>query len=151
VEVTNAMKKFMLPTLAAVPIALLVFGLPGDSPRAEAAEATQAFGLNHRLTWDCVTEDVLGGPETVKSYKVSVYDPTGTPDLPIMVYTGPGAECFAAATHFVSTLPNGSVVRFAVKAIDLADNESAWSEPLDLRVDTVPPKPPSRPGCSLFK
>ena len=129
-------------------LALIVGLALGQTPGTSGGRV----GLRHVLTWDPVTVDVTGAPETVASYEVAL-------SLPLVDLNTPGATPIALrnvagtslpATDFLPTVPHGTTVRAWVRAIDEAGNVSAWSEYLEVTVDLQPPAAPSRPGCRLL-
>lgn len=108
---------------------------------------TVGTGTNS-LTWDAVTTDINGKPETLLGYKFGVF-PKGTtfPDAktPTSVmrsfFVPPTSVEIAMATIQGTTpLPAGEYV-FAVQAVDAAGNPGPWtSEPTTL--DVSPPAAP---------
>lgn len=97
------------------------------------------------LTWDAPTTNVDGSVcDDLSGYVLAVT----SQDVADLNAGGTIIEAFAVGTNLYSLasldIPDGPV-RFWVKAIDLAGNESVWSEFLDLELDATKPGAPGRP------
>jgi hypothetical protein len=97
------------------------------------------------LSWDQVTKDVQGNPETLAGYELAVL-PAGK-DLnagavPIKVLAV-GVDDWAGVpiTRLAEGFSPGPYT-FQVRATDAAGNKSAWSDSLELILDGVAPAMP---------
>jgi len=98
------------------------------------------------LSWDAVTTDIEGKPETIAGYEVSIGTPTIDPNLNPELITG--IIQVPADTRTADGIPlflNKSMGKYHifVRAIDAAGNWSIYSDPLEITWDPVPPAKPT--------
>lgn len=81
---------------------------------------TGALAQSVVATWEAVTQDINGQPESLRGYHVAWGTARGGPY--------PNGQSTGVVTQLrIDNLQNGQRYYFVVKAIDLAGNESAWS------------------------
>lgn len=134
----------MMPKLYTIASILAVFLLLGA-----ADPGPQVAGPTARLAWDHSGLAADGSAEEVVEFELEVLDAAGSVSLASRTIaacevTGP-MTCEEAIGVF---LPQGTYT-FRVRAIDAAANASAWSTPLQVRLDLVPPAAPS--GCRILR
>lgn len=143
------MKKFLLGMSTVLVLGALTVGWVGSG---QAQVGKQYVGNNSLFTWDPVALNADGTPcVDLAGYRVGIFPvalPLGAPTATVMV---DGAVTSQPAAPLLVGILQGTPMRIAVQAYDLAGNPSAWSESVELTVDTVPPAPPSKPGCAILK
>lgn len=96
-----------------------------------------------KVTWDPVTLDVGGNPETIARYEL-VVSPEGAPipEEPRLLVTAPTVEAALGLWMLGRLLPAGNYEARA-RAVDSEGNVSDWTAPLVLAwPDLVPPAVP---------
>lgn len=145
------MKKF----LAAVPIlVVLLFGL---GLVADAQNVTQYFSATCVFSWDAVTTDIEGGPETISYYELAAFPantvlfppPTPAP-VPLATTQIPGDTTTGAGILLWTKIPSGTAIRLSVRCSDLAGNLSDWADPLDGILDMKKPHKPNKPWWKVY-
>ena len=131
-----------LYTIASILAVSLLLGAADPGP--------PVAGPTARLAWDHSGLAADGSAEEVVEFDLEVLDAAGTQTLasrsiPACEVTG-AMTCEEAVGPF--GLPQGTYT-FRVRAVDAANNASAWSAPLVVRLDLVPPSPPT--GCRLLR
>ncbi|MHA2032788.1 MAG: hypothetical protein ACW99Q_25740 [Candidatus Kariarchaeaceae archaeon] len=122
-------------------MAMFVGGVPTFGQQPETCN------ISGSITWDAVTQDIQGNPETIVHYQVAVFSPLADIDVDIPLNMEIVAGIEIPLVDVLVGLPMGTY-RFAVKAVDIGGNESAWSEFLDLTIsDDIPPGPPIGIRC----
>lgn len=117
---------------------------------AQVPQGTIWLKPSDRVTWDPVVQDVAGNPEQVGSYEVAI-TPTTVDLRPrgsdwINIVRGVDASVPADSGFVIAPLTVGlkpGRYRIFVRAVDLAGNDSEWSDPFEHGFDDLPPKKPS--------
>lgn len=127
--------------VALLTMPLLLLGQVGPPLPVKYLTETNSF------SWDPVTTDVTGAPETVAAYELAALavGEDMNADLPPV----PRARRETAATGYLGFGAQALIqglspgpYRFQVRARDLAGNWGAWSVPLDLVLDNMLPASP---------
>lgn len=136
---------------------LFLFGLPLLEKPGAVAQTVPPVLIGPKVqaiaTWDRVTTDIDGNPETISGYELAITpDASMAPDSPQAVLasltttaTGYGGTDI---TPMFASLPPGPLYIF-VRAKDEAGNLSGWSEPVELRYDPRPPQIPKNIRITL--
>jgi len=101
----------------------------------------QPANRDTRVTWDPVTTDIAGNPETIDRYELVVVpaDAVVTDTVPKLLVTGGGLEG-AIGIHMLSRSFVAGNYDVRVRAVDKAQNAGEWSDPLELAwPDLIPP------------
>lgn len=107
-----------------------------------------AVGTFATFSWDAVTQDVTGAPETIWKYELAAF-PAGA-DLSSVVISDAVAKIEIEGTQttadasFMIAVPSGTRIRLGARAYDLAGNISDWSNPKDIKLDFGKPLPPGQ-------
>lgn len=127
---------------------ILSLGIAGTTWMLNRGEAQSVPILNHAtVTWDAVTTDVNGNPETIRDAELGIW-PAGADRFtvpPLAVLSAlPGTPPVGGVqiAGLIAGRPDGDY-QLAVRVYDLAGNSSAWSSALVGRYDMTPP---SKPG-----
>lgn len=109
--------------------------------------ATTPIKINEdtKVTWDPVTLDIAGNPETIASYQVGTVKQGVDPDTASPLLAVPGTEVEAAVGLFLlAQLYPAGTYESRVRAVDVEGNESDWGTPV-LTVDWPDRIPPEAP------
>lgn len=135
--------------LAVTAIFSVLCFLCGLPPLVVEAVAPPWVGLSTQASWDEVTLDALGGPETIQNYDIALLDPLGDlnlvtvpPPVPIRILlTGVLGWQGTPLTALFKDMKAGSYA-IQVRARDQAGNISLWSDKLLVQYDATGPAMP---------
>lgn len=137
--------------------ALMLLPVPSES-QADIP----VVGVTTNLLWDHECKDIDGNVEILSRFDMAISDATvnlatGGVPLTVVAVPYPCPQCTTNTTTLGTTC-NYSIAQLLVgrlagtyqlwvRAADSAGNISAWSVPLTVRYDKVPPKPPTGLKC----
>lgn len=92
------------------------------------------------MTWDPVTMDIQGNPETVVSAESGLFNTGETTPIRVITSSVPPSETTLGA--LVANLPGG-LFDYRVRVYDASGNASEWSPPFPVAAnDTIAPATP---------